>query len=92
MNVNHDDMKNILFVQDPGEYRLLDSYMGYIPKVSDKEDLYTKLSEGLSFPVLGGTGMHFVNYIWISIGLIQLILLLFMKIFQSYLLVILEHI
>ena len=51
MNVNHDDMKNILFVQDPGEYRLLDSYMGYIPKVSDKEDLYTKLSEGLSFPV-----------------------------------------
>ena len=90
MNVNHDDMKNILFVQDPGEYRLLDSYMGYIPKVSDKEDLYTKLSEGLSFPVY--FGMHFVNYIWISIGLIQLILLLFMKIFQSYLLVILEHI
>ena len=42
MNVNHDDMKNILFVQDPGEYRLLDSYMGYIPKVSDKEDYYYK--------------------------------------------------
>ena len=86
-------MKNILFVQDPGEYRLLDSYMGYIPKVSDKEDLYTKLSEGLSFPVYFGRNWDALcEFIWISIGLIQLILLLFMKIFQSYLLVILEHI
>ena len=71
MNVNHDDMKNILFVQDPGEYRLLDSYMGYIPKVSDKEDLYTKLSEGLSFPVYFGRNWDalcelYLDFYWID--------------------------
>ncbi len=71
MNVNHDDMKNILFVQDPGEYRLLNSYMGYIPKVSDKEDLYTKLSEGLSFPVYFGRNWDalcelYLDFYWID--------------------------
>lgn len=31
-------MKNMLFVQNPSEYRLLDSYIGYIPEVSNRED------------------------------------------------------
>lgn len=57
-------MKNMLFVQNPSEYRLLDSYIGYIPEVSNREDLYANLSASLCFRyILGRTGMHFVNYI-----------------------------
>lgn len=64
MNVNHDGMKKYTFVQNPSEYRLLDSYMGYISEVSNREDLYAKLSESLCFLIiLGRIGMHFVNYI-----------------------------
>ena len=71
MNVNHDDMKNILFVQNPSEYRLLDSYMGYISEVSNREDLYAKLSESLWFPDYFGKNWDalcelYLDFYWID--------------------------
>ena len=71
MNVNHDGMKNILFVQNPSEYRLLDSYMGYISEVSNREDLYAKLSESLCFPDYFGKNWDalcelYLDFYWID--------------------------
>lgn len=56
MNVNHDGMKNILFVQNPSEYR---------------EDLYAKLSESLCFPDYFGKNWDalcelYLDFYWID--------------------------
>ena len=71
MNVNHDGMKNILFVQNPSEYRLLDFYIGYIPEVSNREDLYANLSASLCFPDYFGKNWDalcelYLDFYWID--------------------------
>ena len=51
MNVNHDDMKNILFVQDPGEYRLLDFNIQdislYVARFNAKNERGEMVSPGI---------------------------------------------
>ena len=64
-------MKNMLFVQNPSEYRLLDSYIGYIPEVSNREDLYANLSASLCFPYYFGKNWDalcelYLDFYWID--------------------------
>ena len=64
-------MKNMLFVQNPSEYRLLDSYIVYIPEVSNREDLYANLSASLCFPDYFGKNWDalcelYLDFYWID--------------------------
>lgn len=61
----------MLFVQNPSEYRLLDSYIGYIPEVSNREDLYANLSASLCFPDYFGKNWDalcelYLDFYWID--------------------------
>ena len=54
-----------------GEYRLLDSYIGYIPEVSNREDLYANLSASLCFPHYFGKNWDalcelYLDFYWID--------------------------
>lgn len=71
-------MKNIIFIQNPSEYIPYTSYIGYIPVITSREELYTKLSKHLQFPDYFGRNWNALNdlyrdFSWIESGNITII-------------------